>query len=375
MKALFFVYTPFQFFVAQQIVSQEKLRDSVAVVGYVGNNAHFLDIYEFMNLEKLWKKKYVMTDLPHWDGLTTRTLNDVRKAYSNYTKLKSIAKDNNIDSIFISDHQNQSSRFAAIVFSHLGYRIAFYEEGLAHYVNRAFVEDKSFRFKIKILLRDIFYYLPIYHVNFAKWRYQVNKPLDDTFPMDCRYSIIPIFKGEKEFTVTPIPVISDNVRDYINKIIKHSDDGSKVLILTDPLEEIYSEVERFGDLYLESIRESIEGYTDEVTVYVKFHPREKQITCENIKKMLESMRRKYIILSENINLPVELFLQAMNFDKIFFYCTSTFAYNGFLFPKQEFVCLLPELNEKCVRRSQKEFAVANNILSFFNGIESLFHLK
>lgn len=93
------MYTPFQFFVAQQIVSQEKLRDSVAVVGYVGNNAHFLDIYEFMNLEKLWKKKYVMTDLPHWDGLTTRTLNDVRKAYSNYTKLKSIAKDNNIDSI------------------------------------------------------------------------------------------------------------------------------------------------------------------------------------------------------------------------------------------------------------------------------------
>lgn len=375
MKALFFVYTPFQFFVAQQIVSQEKLRDSVIVVGYVGNNIHFLDIYEFMNVENLWKKKYVMTDLPHWDGLTTRTLNDAKKAYSNYKKLKSIAKDNNIDTIFISDHQNQSSRFAAIVFSHLGYRIAFYEEGLAHYVDRGFVEDKSFRFKIKILLRDIFYYLPIYHVNFAKWRYQVNRPLDDKFPMDCRYSIIPIFKGEKEFTVTSVPVISDNVRDYINRMTENSDEESKVLILTDPLEEIYSEVEGFGDLYLESIRESIDDCTDDVTVYVKFHPRDKQITCEGIKKLLKSMRKKYIILSENINIPVELFLQTMSFDKILFYCASTFAYNGFLFPKQEFVCLLPELNEKCVRRSRKEFAVANNVLSFYNDIELLFNLK
>ena len=316
-----------------------------------------------------------MTDLPHWDGLTIHTLNDAKKAYNNYKKLKFIAKDNNIDTIFISDHQNQSSRFAATVFSHLGYRIAFYEEGLAHYVSRGFVEDKSFKFKIKILLRDIFYYLPIYHVNFAKWRYQVNRPLDDRFPMNRRYSIIPIFKGEKEFTVTSVPVISDNVRDYINRMTEHSDKESKVLILTDPLEEIYSEVEGFGDLYLESIRESIDDCTDDVIVYVKFHPREKQITCESIKRMLESMGKKYIILSENINIPVELFLQTMNFDKILFYCASTFAYNGFLFPKQKFVCLLPELNEKCVRRSRKEFAIVNNVLSFFNDIELLLNLK
>lgn len=97
MKALFFVYTPFQFLVAQLIARQEGLEESVLVEGYVGNNKHFLEIYKILKIDSLWGKTYVLPELPSWDGLVIRNLQDVKKAYSNYKWLKGIAIDNQID--------------------------------------------------------------------------------------------------------------------------------------------------------------------------------------------------------------------------------------------------------------------------------------
>ena len=54
MKALFFVYTPFQFLVAQLIARQEGLEESVLVEGYVRNNKHFLEIYKILKIDSLW---------------------------------------------------------------------------------------------------------------------------------------------------------------------------------------------------------------------------------------------------------------------------------------------------------------------------------
>ena len=84
MKAVFFVYTPFQMMVSQLIASQEGLKESVLIEGYVGNNKHFLEIYDMLKVASLWGKTYIMPELPQWDGLVIRSFNDVRKAHRNF---------------------------------------------------------------------------------------------------------------------------------------------------------------------------------------------------------------------------------------------------------------------------------------------------
>ena len=46
MGNLFIVFTPFQLFVAQQIVKQEKLNNNILIKGWVAGNKHFLEIYD-----------------------------------------------------------------------------------------------------------------------------------------------------------------------------------------------------------------------------------------------------------------------------------------------------------------------------------------
>lgn len=371
MKALFFVYTPFQFLVAQLIVRQEGFKESVLVEGYVGNNKHFLEIYRILKIDSLWGKTYVLPELPSWDGLVIRNLQDVKKAYSNYKWLKGIAGDNQIDTFFLGENKNQSIRFSAKVFSHLGYKIAYYEEGLAHYIKEDYRSNNSFSFKLKVLLRDLTYYLPLYHVRFAKWRYQPGKALDENFPMDARYSMLPVFYGEKEHIVKPHIEFSDKLKRYIDSCVDDTNGLHQVLLLTQPLDEAYGVIENFEEIYINVIAKALETLPSDVTVYVKFHPRDNAVFRKNLLEKLKATKIKTVVLSEDINLPVEIYLQYMTFEKIFFFFSSTYAYNGYLFPKQEFVSLLPKLNEECVKAAGHEFDFYKRIISLFDLISNL----
>lgn len=370
MKALFFVYTPFQFLVAQLIIKQENLKNSVLIKGYIGNNTHFLEIYNLLHIDSLWGRTYVMPDLPQWDGLAIRSIKDIKKTYSNFKKLKKIAKSNHIDTLFLGEEKNQSIRFTAKVFSHLGYKIAFFEEGLAHYINSEQSTTETFYLKFKILLRDILYYLPIYHIKFAQWRYQPGKLLDDKFPMDARYSILPVYHGEKERQVVVTFDFSDSLRKFMKSYIKIESQYKKVLILTQPLHEIY-QIENFEKIYLNIISQALEEISGDVMVYVKYHPRDTVIQQTQLNAMLKNKNIKYINLSERINIPVEIYLQYIKFDKILFFSSSTYAYNGYLFPKQEFSCLLPKLNAECVKAAGHEFELYKNLMSFFEKISNI----
>ena len=57
MGNLFFVFTPLQLFVAQQIIRQEELKDCILVESFVKDNRHFLEVYDMMLIKGLWKKK------------------------------------------------------------------------------------------------------------------------------------------------------------------------------------------------------------------------------------------------------------------------------------------------------------------------------
>ena len=52
-------------------------------------------------------------------------------------------------------------------------------------------------------------------------------------------------------------------------------------------------------------------------------------------------------LGNTYNIPVEYYLQFIHFDKIIMFFCSTYFYNGYLFPKTQFVSLLKDFYENC----------------------------
>ena len=319
MANLFVVFTPFQFFVAQQIVNQEKLIDNILIEGYVGNNSHFYEIYDMMEMDNYWKKRIKFPDISYWDGLRISSINDARKAYNNYKKIKTILEENKVKAIFLGEHQNQAMRFTDILFSHKGYRISFFEEGAAHYIDRKFIPNNSIKNRIRIIARDLFYYLPIYHVKFAKWRYNVNMPYDE-LPIYKRFNILPLHHESYDVDLKVTSLISKSLESYMGKEI--GNENSKILFMTDPLAEIISTQNM--PYYFETISDCLKDISKETTIYIKYHPRDPLKYREKTLEIIKSLGLKYRVLSERINIPVEYFLQKYKFEKVYLFNASTY---------------------------------------------------
>lgn len=65
MSHLFVVFTPFQLFIAQQLVHQEQLKDCILIEAYVAGNPHFIEIYDMMEMEGMWKKNILFQISPN----------------------------------------------------------------------------------------------------------------------------------------------------------------------------------------------------------------------------------------------------------------------------------------------------------------------
>ena len=63
MANLFFIHTPLELLIAQQIINQEKLTDNVMLCGYVGENKHFLDTYRLTIIPSMWMESVLMPDV------------------------------------------------------------------------------------------------------------------------------------------------------------------------------------------------------------------------------------------------------------------------------------------------------------------------
>lgn len=362
MANLFVVYTPFQFFVAQQIVAQENLTDNILLMSYVHGNNHFISIYEMMEMNGMWKKKIEFEDFDQWDGVRTKSLHDVKKAYYNYQRIRRILEDNDIDTIFLGEQQNTTLRFTDILFSKKGYKIIFFEEGAAHYIPRHY-KLPDFKTKIKIAIRDLFYYLPIYHVRFAKWRYVPNLPIEQ-LPMYKRYSIIPHYHEPYDIRLQTRPLISKKIDTYIKKSID-GNDLERILFLTDPLYELIGQ--KYVHLYYDTVLSCFESLKKDITVYIKFHPRESAGSKAKIVEIANNTGITYRILSVEINIPVEYYLQVFTFNVVYIFNASTYFYNGYLFPKTHFERLLPTIYYG-LEKEKAPALIKNKIKKFINSM-------
>lgn len=360
MGNLFIVFMPFQLFVAQQIIKYKNLKNNILVLGY-NVPSMFSSIYDMICINELWDKKIDFYDIAIWTGGRTKSYKDVKNAYDNYKKLKYIINENNVGSIYVGEILNESNRFNIVLFSHQGYKVSVFEEGSSHYVERAIKKNNSLKMRIKVFLHDFLYYLPIYHVKFAKYRYNYGIDANE-LPIYRRYSIVPGYFNEPYDEVLPvIKLSSKKLDDYLNGSIENST-RDKLLFISQP---------RYDNPKLEQccfdvVKCFFSSITTDKIVYIKFHPREKEYARNRIKGIFAELGFNYKVLSEDINIPVEYYLQMYKFEKLVLFDSSTYFYNGYIYPKTQIVSLLPQLYVMCKEKNIGDIRLMENYMKRMN---------
>lgn len=348
MANLFVVFTPLQIVMAQQIIRQEKLSDNVMLESWWDGYSHFKDIYDLTIIEDLWTKVLFYANWACWDFEGVKLQKNAIEIRKRAKEIKNILVENRIDTIYLADFQNQTNRFTCVWLAKQGYKVVFFEEGYSHYIPRpSLAPPQTFIHRVYEKMLDVFYYQPLYHVNFAEWRCYPNKDYHG-LPISTRYSVIPDMHHEPYDKLLKCePMVSPKLQTYINEELDNSD-AKKILLLTDPMTEVLQPQYRY--LYFETISEALDKYKDE-SVVVKFHPREFEKKREATLNLIKGKGLNYSVLGKRINIPVELYLQNCQFDEILFFNTSTYFYNGYLYPSAKFVKLLPLLHKKCLENN------------------------
>ena len=82
---LFFIHTPFQLFVVNQIINYKHLEHNVAVLGFVQNNRHFYQLYEYMMEDGSFDYIYHFDDLENWSLISLHSpLKSICRIVKNY---------------------------------------------------------------------------------------------------------------------------------------------------------------------------------------------------------------------------------------------------------------------------------------------------
>lgn len=346
MSKVFIIATPLSLLVAQQIVRQEKIEDAILWESWVEPNSQFLKTYDLCIIPTLWKKRLPpVGGFPGWDYSGVRLAHTARKTWNRYKKIKQVLEENQVDEIFLANYQEETYRFMTVVFTHLGYKVSFYEEGSSNYVQLPYHINHGPVALLKEWGLDVLYYLPLYHVRFAYWRNNPNRPTDG-LPIHRRFSIVPgILHEPYDIQLKCEHMMSENLKAYLKKVVGQVADGKKMLLLTEPMDNVLPSP--YLHAYYDTIADALDDLGTDFQLFVKPHPREKkELQLETI-KLLHDKSIPYQMLSTDINVPVEYILEYIHFDEILVFNASTFFYNGYLFPKSHFRVLLRPFLKKC----------------------------
>lgn len=350
---LFFVHTPFQFFVAQQIIVQEKLENNVLLLGSVGRNAQFYQAYDLMKIESFWKATYYLDDLSGWAYIERRNLlKSIACLLKHDRFINRILRKHDIRVLYLGDLNNFSCKFAAVRFRRKGIRIVFYEEGTSHYAFQQHPQRGGYWVNVLCsLMTDICVYLPYFHFCYGKYRFLKDRTIDQ-LPVYRRYSIVPLYKESFDKKLVVKLLMSDALQDYIQEEeksmgLKSRKEQEKILFLSQPIYDASGDKETV----LAVLKGYFSSYNQETLIVVKFHPREVMLVRKEILRLLEELHLNYCVLSDRNALPVEVYLQCFTFDRMVTFASSTVLYGGYIYKGFPVEVLLNRYIEECRRRN------------------------
>ncbi len=349
MANLFFIHTPLQLMIAQMIIEQEKLTNNVMLGGYVDDNRQFLQLYDLIRIEEMWKAIEPMDDVARWAMFSRKEpFSGGIHAYRRYCYIHGIIKKYQIDTLFLGDMWNSSCQLTAMTFHRNGLRICFFEEGNGHYIlPYNYGMGGSLADKVYSLLIDAFYYFPLYGVRMGYVSYWKGIKFKD-IPMDARYSVVPFYHEVFDILLTVKPLLSEKLVNFIANEVRFVGEKASLLFMTSPVYEwIGSHYEKDENAYVRTIIEYMKAIEEGTIIHIKFHPREKEYIRERLLMELDESNIDYILLGSEMNIPVEYYLQYIHYEKVVMFLSSTSFYNGYLFPKVKFMSILEDYYINC----------------------------
>lgn len=345
---LFFIHTPFQLFVAQQIINQERLTNCIQLYSYFGDNKHFLNIFDTMTVESMWIKRVYMEneDTCMYISPKNNLFSEIKKVRKNLAFINSVIKKYGINCLFFGDIHNGSQQTLAYYYSNRDKEIVFFEEGSNHYQNTKTHLDLQFFRKCFAQLVNIIFYIPFMGGSYAHLMYTSNVDYD-TLPITKRYNLLPNNGNSFDILIKPEKVFSDKIQDLIKKDLDKLNTNSQVLFISEPVYEIlnpYGKEEQFI-----TIENYFKGFDKDTTIVIKFHPRETDDEKERIIRCFENDDLKFCVISSKVNIPIEYYLQAVDFKCIYSFWASTMLYNGILYKKTKVESLIKQYHQLCVK--------------------------
>lgn len=350
MNTLFFVHTPFQLFVSQQIIFQEKYDNVIFLLGTVGDNYAFYETFDLMLQDAPFQYVvYKIDGLSHWASLSRkRLLFDMYETYIREKKIRNILKKGNVDMIYMGDMNNLSCKFGALLYAQLGFKIGFYEEGTSHYYWAQYSDNFPFVNSILAKLTDYFFYRPIWHLDFGKYMFFKAQLSFSDLPINKRYSILPKYNDSFDFQLYLHNVENQALAEYIMADISGYDKSCNVtLFLSEPIFEVGIGNE---EICLSVIDDYLKSDAETDLFLLKYHPREKEIMKKKIEGLFIRNRKKYRIISSSLTLPIELYLLYLLPKNVVLFLTSTFMYLKYLSPQTRVKMLVYDYALLCSQR-------------------------
>ena len=347
MANLFFIHTPLQLMIAQMIIEQEKMTNNVMLCGYVDDNRQFLQLYDLIRIEDMWKAIEPMDDVARWAMFSRKKLlSGTYKVLLRYRYICRVVKKHKIGTLFLGDMKNGSCQLAAMTFHRKGLKICFFEEGAGHYIhNYDYGNEGTLWDKMYSSMIDFFYYRPFFGSSFAFFKYKKGSRLE-FLPMDVRYSIVPFYHESFDKLITCKMQVPDKIKKQIETELVGAHMDGNVLMLTSPFYILHGDDDD-PSLYIRTIVDTLCRIKNNVHVWLKFHPREKKNVADEVCRQLDSNGVKYQVLGKEMSLPVEYYLQLLHFDVVYMFLCSSSVYNGYLFPKTKFTSILRPFYELC----------------------------
>lgn len=338
-----------QLFVAQQLISQESLENNIMLYGYNASRRAYLETYDLMIIESMWKQRIFMDNLNQWAALGFGNINTFRLFRKNYKYISSIINNNSVDSIFFGDIDNFSHQFGALVFSRKC-KIFFFEEGSSQYTYKDHLPEKNLLKLFSSWALDLLVYRPFFHISFRKYR-RYSDVKNNKLPICRRYSIVPGLLNEPFDTVLNVKLI---VSDKINEVVRSQLDtlqteNKKSFLITSDVYGGPEFIKRYP-VYLNVIEQYIQTLDKNSFVLLKLHPNEGPDKQKDIESILRENKLRYLVLSSEINIPVEYYLQLVEPREIAHFMSSTIFYNGYIYPKCSDTNLFIAFYKNCLNK-------------------------
>lgn len=330
------------------VITQEKLQNNILVLGYVGNNIHFMPIYDTLLINSYWSAIYEMPKVAEWAAIDLRhPIRSYIQFVKNLSFINKIVRKHSVNRLYFGDLNNLSCKYGSFYFNKKGIEICFYEEGTSHY---RFIKHKLFSgpdwiARIIAILYDLFLFLPVGKFRFGHWNFVEDLPIVK-IPYTVRYSLVPQYSESYDYQLINAGVLSEKTLELINRECAKLS-GSQVLFLEQPIYELAAESE---GIFLSLIEQCFLQMRNQ-TIVIKYHPREKKTIRNQIEDILNKHDIDFCIIGNDINIPAEIYLSHCHFSKMITFFSSTTMYNGYLYEKIKIDFLLTEFADACKKNN------------------------